>query len=157
MNFHKYLVCLHKLRNDSTKNHNVNSPTIKMKISSSSLLGGFAVAPTQVPKVMTGNGQLTRDAFMINDFLRNPHFNWHLPELKFLQHRGTAEDSWEFKPAKTTKTRPAHPHCHCHCRVLFLQIKVRLRSNRSYPLLCSCIRTIKIKIVTTKTFTIVTR
>ena len=27
-------------------------------------------------KVMTGNGQLTRDAFIINDFLRNSHFNW---------------------------------------------------------------------------------
>ena len=26
------------------------------------------------PKVMTGNGQLTRGPFMINDFLRNPHF-----------------------------------------------------------------------------------
>ena len=26
------------------------------------------------PKVMTGNGQLTRGAFIINDFLRNPHF-----------------------------------------------------------------------------------
>ena len=26
------------------------------------------------PKVMTGNGQLTRGAFMINDFLRNLHF-----------------------------------------------------------------------------------
>ena len=31
------------------------------------------------PKVMTGNGQLTRGAFIINDFLRNPHFsNYHL-------------------------------------------------------------------------------
>ena len=27
------------------------------------------------PKVMTGNGQLTRGAFIINDFLRNPHFS----------------------------------------------------------------------------------
>ena len=27
------------------------------------------------PKEMTGNGQLTRGAFMINDFLRNPHFS----------------------------------------------------------------------------------
>ena len=27
------------------------------------------------PKVMTGNGQLTRGAFMMNDFLRNPHFS----------------------------------------------------------------------------------
>jgi hypothetical protein len=26
------------------------------------------------PKVMTGNGQLTRGAFIINYFLRNPHF-----------------------------------------------------------------------------------
>ena len=26
------------------------------------------------PKVMTGNGQLKRGAFIINDFLRNPHF-----------------------------------------------------------------------------------
>jgi hypothetical protein len=27
------------------------------------------------PKVMTGNGQLTRGTFIINDFLRNPHFS----------------------------------------------------------------------------------
>ena len=27
------------------------------------------------PKVMTGNGQLTRGAFIINDFVRNPHFS----------------------------------------------------------------------------------
>ena len=27
------------------------------------------------PEVMTGNGQLTRGAFIINDFLRNPHFS----------------------------------------------------------------------------------
>ena len=27
------------------------------------------------PKVMTGNGQLTRGAFIINDFLRNLHFS----------------------------------------------------------------------------------
>jgi hypothetical protein len=26
------------------------------------------------PNVMTGNGQLTRGAFIKNDFLRNPHF-----------------------------------------------------------------------------------
>ena len=26
------------------------------------------------PKRMTGNGQLTRGAFRINDLLRNPHF-----------------------------------------------------------------------------------
>ena len=27
------------------------------------------------PKMMTGDGQLTRGAFIINDFLRNPHFS----------------------------------------------------------------------------------
>ena len=26
------------------------------------------------PKVMAGNGQLKKGAFIINDFLRNPHF-----------------------------------------------------------------------------------
>ena len=31
--------------------------------------------PVAPPKVMTGNRQLTRGAFIINDFLRNPHFN----------------------------------------------------------------------------------
>ena len=28
-------------------------------------------------KVMTGDGQLTRGAFIINDFLRNPHYRAH--------------------------------------------------------------------------------
>ena len=33
------------------------------------------------PKVMTGNGQLTRGAFIINEFLKNPHFSgWADPE-----------------------------------------------------------------------------
>ena len=30
--------------------------------------------PVAPPKVMTGNRQLTRGAFIRNDFLRNPHF-----------------------------------------------------------------------------------
>ena len=35
------------------------------------------------PKWMNGNGQLTRGAFIINDFLRNPHFSTHfISELK---------------------------------------------------------------------------
>ena len=33
------------------------------------------------PKVMTGNGQLTRGAFIINDFFRNPHFKWWLNSI----------------------------------------------------------------------------
>ena len=36
------------------------------------------------PKQMTVNGQLTRGAFIINDFLRNPHFN-KLPGQKSLK------------------------------------------------------------------------
>ena len=32
------------------------------------------VARSSHPKVITGNGQLTKGAFIINDFLRNPHF-----------------------------------------------------------------------------------
>ena len=33
------------------------------------------------PKWMTGNGQLIRDAFRINDLLRNPYFSAYLPFL----------------------------------------------------------------------------
>ena len=43
------------------------------------------------PKVMTGNGQLTRDAFIIiNDFLRNPHF-WSILGLS------THSRAWKHK------------------------------------------------------------
>ena len=52
----------------------MNAPLVSSHFQSS-LLGGFAVAPTQRPKVMAGNGQLTRGAFIINDFLKNPHFS----------------------------------------------------------------------------------
>ena len=35
------------------------------------------------PKWMSGNGQLTKGAFIINDFLRNPHFYAILKKLWF--------------------------------------------------------------------------
>ena len=57
----------------------------------SSLLGGFAV-------VMTGNGQLTRGAFMINDFLRNPNFITVLKDVnRFGKHAFTYDSSDDFR------------------------------------------------------------
>ena len=59
-------------------------PSIKMWISQEviyyvSLLGGWQlggrVQQQTHSKSMTGIGQLTRGVFIINDFLKNPHFN----------------------------------------------------------------------------------
>ena len=38
--------------------------------------------PVAPPKVMTGNRQLTRGAFIRNDFLRNPHFRKKTRKIK---------------------------------------------------------------------------
>ena len=40
--------------------------------------------PVAPPKVMTGNRQLTRGAFIRNDFLRNPHFRKKQGKLRKL-------------------------------------------------------------------------
>ena len=50
------------------------------------------------PKVMTGNGQLTRDALIINDFLRNPHFSEDSDLALFFENGTKVKMSSKIKP-----------------------------------------------------------
>ena len=44
-------------------------------------------ATANPPKSEDGNGQLTRVAFKINDFLRNPYFRKTANRFRFILHR----------------------------------------------------------------------
>ena len=50
------------------------------------------------PKVMTGNGQLTRGALIVNDFLRNSHFKGQLISIcLFWGFNSPKKRTWKFK------------------------------------------------------------
>ena len=59
---------------DSLDHQVCHNPKVLVSCPFSVITFGWVQQQTH-PKVMTGNEQLTRGAFIINDFLRNPHFS----------------------------------------------------------------------------------